>query len=95
MAKANTTKAPAPAQAAPQAPTLYTLGKPYNPRSNTVHGVGGCSGTWGAVLAHLQANGGSATQAALVAVAVANGDPKFIGYCIGRQRLVPVAAPSK
>lgn len=91
MAKVNKGKgtqaaaAPATAQAAPQ---LLTLGKPYNPKPNTKNGVGGCAGTWAAVVAHLNANGPS-TYAAIKAVCVANGDPGFAGYCVGQGRLVP------
>jgi flavin reductase (DIM6/NTAB) family NADH-FMN oxidoreductase RutF len=80
-------------QAAPQ---LLTLGKPYNPKANTKNGAGGCAGTWAAVVAHLNAHGPS-TLAALKAVAAANGDPPFIGYCIGQGRLTYVkpAAPAQ
>ena len=92
MAKANKQQAQAatPAQATAQAtPQLLTLGKPYNPKANTKNGQGGCAGTWAAVVAHLNAHGPS-TLATLKAIAVANGDPPFIGYCMGQGRLVPV-----
>ena len=84
---------PAPAAtpaAAPAAVVLYTTigAKPYNPKANTKNGSGGCAGTWAAVQAHLQANGPS-TFSALRAVALANGDPAFIGYCVAHGRLVP------
>lgn len=96
MAKRNNTAAAqanagatATAQAAPQ---LLTLGKPYNPKPNTKNGTGGCAGTWAAIVAHLNAHGPS-TQAQLKAIAIANGDGPFVGYCIGHGRLVPVKAP--
>ena len=88
---------PAATPAAPAATSaggpLYTTqgAKPYNPKANTKNGNGGCAGTWAAVVAHLQANG-PCTQPALRAVALANGDPAFIGYCIAHGRLV-VAKP--
>lgn len=82
----------APAAPAP-APTLYVLGKPYNPKANTRNGAGGCAGTWAAIVAHINANGPS-TYAALRAVAVANGDPAFVGYCQRHGRLV-AAKPAK
>jgi len=96
MAK-QATPAAAPAAAAAPAPvqavTLYTTigAKPYSPKASTKNGNGGCAGTWAAVIAHLQANGPS-TFAALRAVALANGDPAFIGYCVAHGRLVPHVA---
>lgn len=89
-AKANPAPAPAAAPAATVAAVvLYTTigAKPYSPKANTKNGSGGCAGTWAAVQAHLQANGPS-TFGALRAVALANGDPAFIGYCIAHGRLV-------
>jgi hypothetical protein len=86
-----TAGATATAQAAP-ATVLLTLGKPYNPKPNTKNGTGGCAGTWALLVAHLNANGPS-TYAQLRAVALANGDPGFVGYCQQHGRLVPAKPP--
>jgi hypothetical protein len=72
------------------APTLYTLGKPYNPKANTLHGNGGCAGTWAAVQAALQA--GPCTYAQLREIAVANGDAGFVAYRMRAGSIVPYVA---
>ena len=93
MAKVKATVTAVAAPVTAPAVALYSTkgAKPYNPKPNTKNGNGGCAGTWAAVLAHLSANGPS-TLAALTAVAVANGDPKFITYMVGGNRLVPYVA---
>lgn len=97
MAKGNKgTAAPATAAAntapaAQPAPTLYGLGKPYNPQPNTKNGTGGCAGTWALLVAHINANGPTA-YSALRAIALANGDPQFVSYCISHGRLRAVAS---
>ena len=54
----------------------------YNPRPNTKHGTGGTAGTYAAIVAAAQANGGTLTRAQAQAVATANNDPGWVGYAL-------------
>jgi len=101
MAQANKTATP-PSLATLQVPATqaqgfapqatYKLGKPYNPRTNTQNGN---AVLFAAVRAHLAANGGKATGAALwqavLAVPItAGGVPhyQYMGYMVRRAWLV-------
>jgi hypothetical protein len=91
MAKAKTTTAPAATQAAAQ-PTnpllqqVFTLGKPYNVRPNTAQNN---AASWAAITAALQANGGKATRAELLAAMQPLNHAPMVGYAIRRGWLAP------
>ena len=91
MAKGNkATQAAAPAQAT-QAVQLYTCSTRYVGKPDTKHGKGGTAGTFAALVAAAQANGGTLTMAQARAVCVANGDPGFAAYAAGKLKaLLPV-----
>jgi hypothetical protein len=93
MAKAtNTPKAPATTQAAGPSTTnnllqqVYTLGKPYNVRPNTAQNN---AASWQAITAALQANGGTATRAQLLAAMQPLNHAPMVGYAIRRGWLAP------
>lgn len=103
MANRNTNKpAPAAPQAAPATPAaapsaaptnaalavVYKAGKPYNVRAGTAQDN---SRSWAAVQAVLQASGGQATRAEIVAAVTPYNHAPFVGYAIRRGWLAPVA----
>lgn len=76
------------------APVLYALGKlPRNGLgTNTKYGTTGNNGSYAALVAFLQANGGSAPLAAIGAHCVATAGAKrtFVNYCVRNHWLLPV-----
>jgi hypothetical protein len=89
--------APTPVVAAnPITNTLYTLqgAKAYNVRPNTAQNN---AQSWQAIQACIQANGGQATHAQLLAAVSPFNHAPMVGYCIRRGWVAPVAttAPAK
>ena len=80
-------------QAAPV--VVLVVGKPPRIAGHTAtkNGTGGTAGTWAAIAAHMAANNGTITQAALQGICTAQGDAAFARYAQGKQRmwLVPQA----
>jgi len=96
--KAAPAPAPAPAVATQAAqPVVLVLGKPPRIAGHTAtkHGQGGTAGTWQTIAAHMAANGGTITFAALQALCTAQGDPGFARYACGKQRLWLVPQPAQ
>jgi hypothetical protein len=83
--------APAAPTAAPVNAALavaYKAGKPYNVRQGTAQAN---DRSWQAIQAVLQAAGGAATRAEIVAAVTPYNHVPFVGYCIRRGWLTPVA----
>lgn len=91
----NAPQAPAASTTATAAPTnatlavVYKAGKPYNVRAGTAQAN---DRTWQALQAVLQAGNGQATRADLQAAAAPFNHVPFVGYCIRRGWLAPVAS---
>lgn len=76
----------------PQLAQLLVVGKAYNVRPNT---AANNAATWQLLVSTLQANGGTATFAALQQVAQAQRNhASFVGYVVRRGYLVPAPAAS-
>lgn len=82
---------PVVAVAAP-AVVLYSIGKlPRNGLTeNSKHGLGGTAGTYKAVVAALNAAGGSLALPAIQAVCTTNNDKGFARYAVRNHWLLPV-----
>lgn len=82
---------PAATSAAPVNSALAVLlqaGKPYNVRTGTAQAN---DRSWQAIQAVLAANGGQATREQVQAAVAPYNHVPFVGYCIRRGWLVPVA----
>lgn len=88
-ASAVSSKAPAVVK-----PVMLKVGKAPRIAGHTAtkNGKGGTAGTWDAIKAHMDKNGGTISQADLSKICTENGDTGFARYAQGRQRqwLVPV-----
>lgn len=80
-------------------PVLLKVGKAPRIAGHTAtkNGKGGTAGTWDAIKAHMDKNGGTISQADLSKICTENGDTGFARYAQGRQRqwLVPVEEAKK
>lgn len=96
-AKADASKAPSAAPASK--PVMLKVGKPPRIAGHTAtkNGKGGTAGTWDAIKAHMDSNGGQISRDDLTKICTEQGDSGFARYAQGRQRqwLVPVQEDKK